>query len=339
MERDKNQKKKRIKVLYIEITILFLLAVSFLGLSASAELTTSDFSGLTYTDAKGDDYTFRFEGEGTDLAVTDSYGVKGKYPYIDILGVKAELDTGTSTVSVTVEMAEANPGGVSYIYVFFVDNFHQQSGSLLEPEKHKDGNFSWDYSDTEHTIVMIWLDSDYIEGLYAWSSPSMDSLSLDYTDTTVTYSMSVLDLENAGVTTGSGFGVYAYSHRLDTMGGDTWHNQITWDTAGLGAAAAPDEFNVPEDIDENGNGKDAADKEGEEDSEGDLYLMMTYSSIVIVVCMIIIFFVLYLRKEKQKRLKNAQSQQPPFAQPQQVTQTPQGPLPPPPPPPPPPPTT
>lgn len=44
-----------------------------------------------------------------------------------------------------------------------------------------------------------------------------------------------------GVDPGSEFGIYAFVHT--TEDGDGW-TRITWDSAGLGAAAAPDPFRI-----------------------------------------------------------------------------------------------
>lgn len=236
-----------IAVLWTGISIFFLLYAGFSTPCVNAQLTAGDFADLTYTDPKGDDYTFYWEGEGTDSTITDSYGEKGKYPEVDIVSLEATLDSGT--VTVVVEYSDDVEYGP---YVFFVESSHDQSAysgcqDLLSPQDHNDRRLSWSYSDTNHSVMYIGLESDPWEGTHTISSASMPSLTGTFSGKTVTFTMSVEDLENAGITPGSGFGVYAFCYRTDSWPGDTWYNEITWDSAGLGAASAPEEFNVGKD--------------------------------------------------------------------------------------------
>jgi uncharacterized membrane protein len=215
---------------------------------AKAQLDAQDFAGLSYTDPEGDDYKFHMEGKGTDLTITDSYGVKGKLPEVDIVRLEASFSAGKVTVEVE-HAGNVNIGVLNNYFVFFVESAHQQSGyykckPLLNPEDLTESGVSIAYSDTNHTIVYLKVDKDPVEGIYAMSSFPMDSLTADVSGNTITFEVSAEDLETAGVTNDTGFGVYAFSGKIQGMPGQTWFQEVSWDAAGLGAASAPDEFNV-----------------------------------------------------------------------------------------------
>ena len=255
-------------------------------------LTAQDFKNLSYSDPKGDDYTFYFEGKSDDDTVTDSFGIEGKYGYVDIVDLKAELVDGE--VTVTIKHADDIMYGMSMAYyVFFVDSAHEQSGSLLKPQDHTEGTFSYTYSDSGNSIVYIKLEDDMFEGTYAWSYPEMDSLTWKAEGGTITYTVSTSDLEDVGVWPGSGFGVYAISCRMESMPGDTWYNKITWDSAGAGAADPPKEFNV----------KLAETKLGGEDKGGifgySVWVIILAIGIVLLAVILVIVIVL-VKKRKRK---------------------------------------
>ena len=62
----------------------------------------------------------------------------------------------------------------------------------------------------------------------------------------VVFTIPVRDLRGAGVVSGSELRIYAYSHRLG--GGGAGTSEVTWDTAGTGAAPAPAQltFDAPD---------------------------------------------------------------------------------------------
>jgi len=254
--------------------------------------TRNDPANLNASDAKGDDYTFYFEGKDEDSTVVSSSGVKGKFPCVDIIEINAEMKGESLTV--TVKHAGDIMYGMSMdYYVFFVESAHQQSGSLLNPQDHKDGSFSYSYSDTSNSIAYIKLDDDMFEGTYAWSNPEMPSLTWSASGGTLTFTVSTSDLEDAGVTLDSDFGIYAYSARTASMPGETWYNQITWDSAGLGAAAAPEVFNE----------KLWESKFGNDDESGNMLFLLVIIGIVVIIAIVVIVFLVVRQKRKKSLIE------------------------------------
>jgi hypothetical protein len=233
--------------------------------------TPQDFEDLVYDDPIGDDYTFYLAGEvsedtvigaftdlfsysfydvdGSNLTVIDAYGDMGTSPDLDIVGLKMTFDPDSETITVTLEIAGSFNLASDYIYqVYLVERGHQQEGFLLEPQAFQEGSIYWEHSDLGHSLAMFYLVNDPYDGPSIYSEPGLGSLTFDVTDKVITFSVSASDLQWAGARTGTGFGVYAYCHHVD--GGYYWDRTVRWDAAGLGAAAAPAEFNLETDGDD-----------------------------------------------------------------------------------------
>jgi len=199
-------------VLVLMITIIFFIP-AFIPFS-NAELTDSDFSDLSYTDPEGDQYTYyrKEDSETGDLA--ESYGVKGKSSKtfgvgtscIDITKLSAVLNSGT--VTITLELAGIVLYGGSLIYkIYFVKSTHQHPDELVDTDKFIETMLM--KFTGEGTIFGMELEDDDSGNVYAWSHPSLSSSTADVDENIITFTVSTSDLESVGVTTGSGFGLYA----------------------------------------------------------------------------------------------------------------------------------
>jgi hypothetical protein len=250
--RDESRKNKVKKIGYLIILgLLSLIITGFFG-TVNSELTSSDFSSLSYTDPEGDQYTHyqKFDEETEELV--DTYGVRGKYSKtfgmettcVDIVSLKATLNS--DIVTVTVEFASDIMYGMSLEYsVYFVDSSHEQPEVLLRPTTQKTWLAYWDYEDKDHSFISVTMDDDDFDGLYFWSSPEMSSLSGSADGKSYSFTVSVTDLENAGLESGSNFGLYTYAHlRGSNFEPGFIIGETTWDTTGVGAGHVPGEFNV-----------------------------------------------------------------------------------------------
>lgn len=286
-------------IIFICVTLLFpLITLLILPSSTIGELGNEDFANLKYTDPKGDQFTHYQKFEEDSNTQIESYGVIGKDSKsfdlktccIDIVDLKASLNSGT--VTITVEFASDIMYGMSLAYhVFIVESSHQQPDDLLNPETQTGWLAFWDYADDDNSIVEMVLDHDSFDGVYAWSSPDMPSLTGNANGNIITLTVSVTDLEDAGLTTGSDFGLFAYSHlRGSSFEGDEVIGEVTWDTAGVGAAEPPKEFNT--------------DLYGESDDKSDDAGKLLLGAAVciggvIAVVVVIVVVILYLKKKKE----------------------------------------
>ena len=281
---------KIIKRILICSVSLCLLCVLFTIPPATGALTSSDFSKLSHSDKSGDDYTFYWEGKasGFELEYEKSWGKKGKYPSIDIINLKATLNL--DTVEVTMECA----GNIELDYntdylVFFVENDHnpkEYSGfePLLNPKDYKSSSISYEYMDASNCIVYFGYDSvssdDYPDGnIY------LPSLTGSVNGKTMKLTVSTEDLENAGVSTNSGFNIYGFANKLESGG---LHYTYTWDSAGLGAVSAPANFDS-------------------EDSSGGLVLGFTCLVLIIVGIIVLVIVIIYFAK--RRKVKSSQQPQ------------------------------
>jgi cyclophilin family peptidyl-prolyl cis-trans isomerase len=292
-------------------------------------LTTEDFEGLSYSDPTGDDYTLYIEGTKSNTrAISNSksisipedfqsYGVKGKYPLVDIINLQATLESGT--VTVILELA-ANIGSYYYpIQVYFVDSMHQHVNAFSKPSTLEPGILSWDYSDQEHTLLRMKLSS----GHEANSYPHIEDVTGEINKNKIVFTIPASELEDLGIESNSDFGLYAYSERLDSWTNNGGGYEITWDAVGVGARAGPDEFNV--ELYNEKHDEKPDDKAGSEDS--DMTFLIVGVGIIIVI-IIITIVLLRLRKNKHKpelpkqppySSMAAQAQYPPYLQPAQQT--------------------
>ena len=281
---------------------------SFLVPSAEAELTSGDFAGLSYTDPEGDDYTFFWEGElsGVNLDYKKSWGKRGENPSIDIVSLQAALDS--NNVSVTMECAGAIDLDYDMDYmVFFVESDHDPSdysgfNIILNPKDYKASSLSYEYMDAPNVIVYFGYNRVTDEGDVLASSylPSLTG----YVDgNTITLNVSSEDLEDAGVVSDSGFGVYGFVNRIESGGA---YYTATWDSAGLGAVPAPAEFEA--DSSENGN------KGGSESPFANWILILI---IAIIAILMVLFFLLKNSKGEPRALYPQQPILQPIARPPQ----------------------
>lgn len=323
------KKVNRLLITFFCCFIISLLIFPLLTQTVTAELTDADFSSLSYTDPKGDQYTHyqKFDDESDEQL--ESYGVKGKYSKsfslettcVDIVSLDASLNSGT--VTITMEYASDIMYGSSLEYsVYFVKPSHQQPDVLLDPQEQDYWLGYWDKSEDEDTYINIGFDSDSFDGtVYAWSNSDLPSLEADADGNIITITVSASELEDAGLASGSGFGLYAYSHVFGSLFQEgVVIGEVTWDTVGVGAASAPAEFNS----DLYGK-EDGDDDEDSIDSNFLLFGAVVCIVIIIVIGVItVVILVLYFNK---KKTKPTQMQYP------QDTQYEQGEYPPPPPPP------
>jgi hypothetical protein len=286
---------KKILTVSVSILLLLFIIIPFLTSNGKTELTNGDFSGLSYTDAKGDQYTYYRKEDADTYEVVESYGVKGRHSKtfdidtssVDITKLSAVLDS--STVTITLELDGDVLYGGSLIYeVYFVESTHQHPDDLVDTEKFIETMLM--KFTGEQTIFSIELGHDDSGNWYAYSYPDLPSLTGNAVDNIITFTVSTSDLESVGITTGSGFGLYAVCalHGIGGFGTGYLKTEVTWDTAGVGAASAPEEFNT--ELFVGGDDKD--------DSEVDPLFAATCVIIIIVVIVIIIFVgVRYLKKK------------------------------------------
>jgi len=201
-------------------------------------LSVGRYPEISCNEAGGDDYTFGYLQNGSRGLVTGSYGVKGKYAYVDILRLETSLDPGTGQVKVAMGMADDLRFGTVSYYICFVDGEHRQAGPLLNPQEHRQGGLVFDYFDPNHTDLYLSLNGKNSGS----SSKYMPSLAVVTSGSNATFFFSKADLMNSAVK--PGFGLYAMCVRLSGWPGAPSFNQVTWDSAGTGAADAPAEFNA-----------------------------------------------------------------------------------------------
>jgi len=250
---------KKVTAVGILTVLLLVLVIPFLTDNGEAELTDQDFSGLFYTDEKGDQYTYcRKEDSDTD-EIIESYGVKGKRSKtfdidtssVDIIELSAVLDSGTVTITLELDGPVLYGGSLMY-EIYFVESTHQHHADLVDTDKFIE-TMLMKFAG-EQTIFNIELEDDDSGNWYAYSYPELSSMTGDADDNVITFTVSTSDLESVGVTTGSGFGLFAVCalHGIGGFGTDSLKTEVTWDTAGVGAATGPEEFNT----DLYGGGKD-----------------------------------------------------------------------------------
>jgi len=286
-------KKDKFKLIIVLIIIILLILPAF-TYRVNAELTSKDFSELSYTDPKGDQYTLYHKYEDDSDTPSEKYGVKGKHSLtfdmdtsaVDIVSMSATLNSGIVTVIIT--FASDILYGMSMEYhVWFVENTHQQPDELLDP-KNIGSTISLEYVG-EQSIISIEFDNRD-----AYSYPRLSSLEGSAEGNTITFTVSASELEDAGLTPRSGFGLYAYSHMIGSkFGTDTVYFELTWDTAGVGAAKAPNDFNS--DLYKKKSGED-------EDRDHDPRVILAFLVclvIIILIIVIIIFFVIRFTKKKR----------------------------------------
>lgn len=288
-------KGKKLMAMCISVAFLLVLVIPFFTHNGETELTSQDFSGLSYTDPKGDQYTYYRKEDAETNEIVESYGVKGKHSKsfdidtsaVDITKLSATLDSGT--VTIILELAGNVLYGGSLIYkVYFVESTHQHPDDLVDTDKFIETMLM--KFTGEQTIFSIELEHDDSGNWYAYSWPELPSLTGNAIDNIITFTVSTSDLESMGLTTGSGFGLYAVCALHGVVGFGTGYlkTEVTWDTAGVGAASAPEEFNT-----DSYGGKDDGD-----DSEVDPVFAATCVIVIIVVIAIIILFgVRYMRKK------------------------------------------
>jgi hypothetical protein len=296
---DKKMVRKKGIVVGVSIMLLLVLVISSISTYGAVDLTDQDFSGLSYTDTEGDQYTHYQKFAQDSSEEMESYGVKGKKSKtfdletsaIDIVNLKAILSSGT--VTITIELATDILYGMSVDYrVYFVKSTHQQPDDLLNPKDQKTWMAIWDKVDTDQSLITIEFDYDDFDGtITAYSSPDLSSLTAAVDGNIITYTVEANDLEAAGLAPGSGFGLYAYAHLVGSTFGDPWEGEHTWDTAGVGAAAAPGEFNTEL------YGGDKDNGNGDDDNGS----TPGFEAVSVIICVLIFIFILkrsdyYLRR-------------------------------------------
>lgn len=206
----------------------------------------SDFEALEYTDPVGDDYTFYFEAQAKDGTTPKSSGKVGLVPGIDIVSLDTAFDPETRMVTVEVVLSETLVDAAdTYCYVYFVTENHTQGGPLLKPERYNritpfDLSFNgssgvlvwWEYYDGDVRVV--------VAGDVPGAIPLQTDLSAQVDGNMIVFTISD-EVLRMGVVPGSGYGLYAFVHTTEY--GEGW-TRITWDSAGVGAAAAPDTFRI-----------------------------------------------------------------------------------------------
>jgi hypothetical protein len=128
-------------------------------------------------------------------------------------------------------------------WLFFVNKSHRLTGPLLKPGIYQEGVFYWTFSDQPNTYLGI----RYTNG--EWSSVrDIEGTTVSASGGGIVFVIPLRKLREAGVDTGSEFGLYAYAHTMTVSDGDGYRMRVNWDSAGLGAAHPPATFNnEPED--------------------------------------------------------------------------------------------
>ena len=201
-----------------------------------------DFSLLTYFDPAGDDYTFSFETDEHMGWLEWSMGAIGDVPAVDIVSLDVMLDTEKADVILTMVFSGAiSDDGKAEYWVYFVNATHRQGGVILNPQDYEGGDYSWDYSDEDDVLLSLFLDDGVAR------SGSGEPFDTQVSGNRVVITIPARRLRGEGLEPGSIFGVYAYAHVLDISSEDGWSMTVTWDSAGVGAAGAPEGFdNRPE---------------------------------------------------------------------------------------------
>jgi hypothetical protein len=197
-----------------------------------------DFGDLAYFDPSGDEYTFHFEAGEPTGTVRTSKGGTGGVSAVDIVSLDVSVDTGTAEVVVTLVFSgDVVDDGTAEYWLYFVNATHRQGGAILDPEDYQGGGFQWDFSDEANVLLPLFLDGDVVR--VGGTGESLDTL---VSGKGVVVTLPGKRLRELGLEPGSGFGMYAYAHVLETSTEDGWSMTVTWDSAGVGAAPAPEEF-------------------------------------------------------------------------------------------------
>ena len=209
-----------------------------LELRIKAVYQKGDFADLAYSDESDDDYLLVITSKGADGKVLESKSRVNQSASVDILHLEARHDHSTGTVTVTLILSDgALVEPTTEYWVFFVNRSHRQVGPLLSPENHASGTFEWNFSDPRRTIC----DIHYIDGEVG-STSALHGLVAEVDGAILTITVPSRELRRIGLEPGSGFGLYAYAH-TKVVAVDGEHTlRVDWDSAGVGAATAPDDF-------------------------------------------------------------------------------------------------
>jgi hypothetical protein len=160
---------------------------------------------------------------------------------VDIVSLAAGYDPGTGLVTVTVTLSGdvIEDEAVMY-YLCFVTEDHAMGGPLLDP-RHYDGYDPLEGSYNASPSRLVWW--EYSNGRAGSLPPSGLPLALVVPTVEVHGNIMEFTMDDKhlrwSVDPDSGFDLYAFAFKAEN--GTRW-TQITWDSAGLGAAAAPEEF-------------------------------------------------------------------------------------------------
>jgi len=237
--------------------LLFFMMISPTSM-ADPDLSVDYLESLDYDDDRGDDYTISKVWEGDDGQLIVFNGRTNHNPSIDIISLSTSMDEETQNVTITLQMGWELALGVGINHsISFVDMDHQQTEDMLNPEVQTSPNMSYGYIDVEHELLRISSysfvghlnNSHYFKVI---SNPVLPYLTDSISGKSISFTFPASGLIQAGISDSTGFGLFAFVSWIhwDNLtygdGIELTREFVTWDTIGVGAASAPDEFDMDE---------------------------------------------------------------------------------------------
>jgi hypothetical protein len=212
-----------------------------------------------YKDPRADEYTINIERTDIESTWKATQGRTGSLAGCDIVHLWITVDDAYDNTTVTMEMAyEILVGQGIQHSISFVDVNHQQKKDMLNPQDLDDTQVPSGYIDEDHELLRITANTFFNYSaqhfyLSIESLPPLPNLTFAISGKSISFTFPTSGLLSAGISESTAFGIFgvvqwsAFEDISPWVDVNNYTNGIiVWDTAGLGAAPAPNNFHIEE---------------------------------------------------------------------------------------------